>query len=275
MINKKLKTLNLLNTAVVILFIILLCKCIHMLTLSSSYPIVNCVMVTLNDSFRRSYVEKSILNFHSQTYKHKRLIIVDQSADGILPGEGWKSSNVTVFHIPVPHSHTLGSLRNMVLNTIPHSQIWTTWDDDDWRDHRYIDIAINQLRRTHSDFMMLTQRIDYNTTTDFAYGVTLKSGLYASTFAYVNDRIRYDNLNSMEDQCIKRLGFLYSKKPTTMVNDPLLYIRLVHGNNTSQYVKKQKTCILDTANNKHFFEWNVTSTQLIRIREILSTYYNI
>lgn len=236
---------------------------------------VNCVMVTLNDSFRRSYVEKSIGNFHAQTYPHKRLVILEQSPDGVLPGVGWKAPNVRVIRVPVPHSHTLGGLRNLVLDTLSTEEIWTTWDDDDWRDPTYIDVAVHELHRKRSDFMMLTQRVDYNLPTQFAHGVTLKSGLYASTFAYVNKRIRYDDLDTMEDQCIKRLGFENAKNPTTMTNDPLLYMRLVHGNNTSRYVRSDKTRVLDTVHHKDFFEWDVTPNQLDRVREILSTYYNI
>ena len=237
----------------------------------NEHPTVYGLMVTLNDNIRKLFVKHSIRNFREQTYKNKHLIVIDQSEDGKVIGIDKNDTDVTVIRIPKPHSFSLGQLRNYSLTYVPENALWTTWDDDDWRHPEYLTLCINELLRTRARFLMIQHRLEYNLKTGFTHGTTIKSGLM-TFFAYTDSRLSYDSVNTMEDVTVKKTALKYL--PCHRYdNDAKIYLRLVHGNNTSLYVDNDKIHVRNTANHRDFFEWNVNPDDNKFVLKIVSDYY--
>lgn len=228
---------------------------------------VYCLMVTGHTPERIAFARQSVSNFLAQTYDNKHLIIINQSRTPILREEYPNMLETYVNNT----GKTLGELRNMTLQFVPPDAIWTTWDDDDWRAADYIAHMLSVMTSQGADFFMFQNRIDYNQLNGFAFKATLRSGLM-TFFAKHNPYLRYAHVSTSEDKPLKEYAV---KQLNTFVydNDAKLYIRLIHGANTSVYVDKAKSEIRDTRNNRDFFEAELSDDEQKFLDNIISKYY--
>ena len=226
---------------------------------------VYCLMVTSNDSHRRPFCKASVRNFDQQLYREKRLIIINLSNTSILT-----DSRDDILEVFVKRNGlSLGELRNMSLEMVPPNAWWTLWDDDDWRSTDYLSRLMDWSKGY--DFLMIQNRIEYNTKTNFAYALTLRSGLM-SFFSKKHPLLRYEHVNTKEDVIVKETA-LRSLKTRIVDNPSEMYIRMVHGKNTSPYVNAKKQSVRDTQRNKVYFERDLKKQEGEYLRKILSTNY--
>ena len=202
-----------------------------------------CIMITGKDDSRIQYARASVQNFLLQTYPNKQLIIVNHhphlkvltSNNGItgIP----RIPQLYEFHVEKSSDMTLGDLRNIALQMVPYDACWTTWDDDDYRAPPYLETLARF--KTSGNIACITSRLEYNTNNGASW-VGKKVDGFVLFLAPSDRRIKYTPRDSMED--IDILGefkkFGYTVLPID--NDPQLYIRLVHTNNTSTYVNPSR-----------------------------------
>lgn len=248
----------------VLLFGILLCITLFENKIDSP---VYCLMITGYVKDRRKFALKSIKNFLNQSYKNKYLIILNQDNTSLL-----KQDYDNILEIMINNTNkTLGELRNISLQLVPPNAIWTVWDDDDYRDKNYISTMVNQMIKTNSDFLMFQNRVEYNLNNDFTFKLTLKSGLM-TFFAKHNPYLQYEHISTSEDKKMKQFA-LNNLKVHIFNNNPLIYIRAIHKNNTSVYVSKNKNQLQNTINNKVYFENNLTRYEKELVNNIIYKYY--
>lgn len=231
---------------------------------------VYCLMVTGYDKRRRAFALNSITNFTNQTYKNKHLVIINQDLKSRLLTKTYDN----MLEVMVDNTDkTLGELRNISLQFVPPNAVWTTWDDDDWRSDDYIKTMVSAMEEKDADFLMFTNRIEYNLNTNYMYEITLRSGLM-TFFAKANPFLVYADVSTSEDKAIKDYAFQNIRDMMVIVNnDPLIYVRAIHDHNTSVYAKPDKDNVKDTSNHKNYFERRVSSKNESYLRNILSSYY--
>ena len=230
-----------------------------------------CLMVTGHKPSRIPYAKKSVHNFLNQTYENKHLVVLNQGADAVLSDDEHLRDNMLEVFVD-NRGKTLGEIRNMSLQFVPPNAIWTTWDDDDWRAPVYLATMERTMRDNGSDFLMFQNRVEYNLLNGFAFRLTLRSGLM-TFFARNRPDLQYAHSATSEDRPLKDYARRHLKTHL-MDNDPKLYVRLVHGDNTSVYVDKHKHLLRDTTKNKDFFEQALSDEEKAFVSNIISGYYN-
>jgi hypothetical protein len=193
-------------------------------------------MITGKDDDRIQLARKSVANFDQLDYDKKHLIIINHHpTEKVLVDNLIK--NKFEFYIEKTPEVTLGYMRNVALQLVSHKGYWTTWDDDDYRHSSYL---ANFAKHIQSNTVVaISSRLEYNTNNATSW-VGTKSDGFVLFLAPFDNRITYTNTDSMEDmnilQDIKDLGY----KIKVLKNDPKLYIRYIHKNNTSLYVKPDR-----------------------------------
>lgn len=229
---------------------------------------VYCLMLTGHIESRRPYALNSIRNFKDQTYTNKHLIIINQSKKKLLTHPYHNILEVYVNN----ENKNLGELRNISLQFVPPKSIWTTWDDDDWRNSKYISIMIQEMYRYNVDFLMFQNRVEYNINNNFLFISQLKSG-FMTFFCVQNPFIKFEHISTLEDVKVKEYA-LKNLSYYIIDNNPLLYIRLIHNSNTSKYVDPKKSKLTNTYKNKIYFEKELTKNENTFVNNIISKYYN-
>jgi hypothetical protein len=195
-------------------------------------------MVTGKDDARILYAKKSVENFIEQSYNPKVLVILNHHNSKRVLDQSYQYTNIFEFHVDKTENTTLGDLRNISLQLVPYNARWTTWDDDDYRHPSYLQTLADYALDNHT-ISVISQRIDYNSNNDMSWVCKKTNGL-VFFLAPFDNRLKYLRLNSMEDTDIlntaKKLG--YSIK--IVQNDPRLYVRVIHSNNTSLYIKPNR-----------------------------------
>lgn len=230
---------------------------------------VYCLMVTGHDDSRYKFAQLSVLNFKRQTYKNKVLIIINQSSKNRLVQKEEVDNILEVFVDTGDKS--LGEIRNISLQFVPPNAIWTTWDDDDWRHDDYLSHMTSEMQKQQCDFLMFTNRIEYNINNSFSYKLTLKTGLM-TFFSKQNPRLLYDHVSTSEDKVIKEYA-TGNMKTFVYDNDCRYYIRIVHSKNTSVYVQNTKNKLKDTQYHKFYFENELNKNERRFVDNIISKYY--
>lgn len=218
---------------------------------------------------RESFAKTSVINFKEQSYKNKYLIIVNHGKPVLN-----RNNKDNIFEINVEKTK-LGTMRNIALELVPPDAIWTTWDDDDWRSKNYLSILFHQLNKdTSKKCLMYKNRLDHNLNTNFTYQVHIASGTYIF-FCYKDPYLRYDDLDTKEDAKTKQQILEKGSETIIYDNDPSLYIRFVHNNNTSVYVSALKTQIRSHELNTHIYlESDANIRNISYVNFIKKKYYD-
>lgn len=232
---------------------------------------IYCIMVTGKDHQRICFARESIANFFEQDYLYKKLIIINHAEEKV----GYVDDSNSVVEFQVPKGNlTLGDLRNIALELVPINAMWTVWDDDDYRTNDYLSLLHNELVKQDADVVAFTHRIECNYNTKFLWKTTLESG-FVTVLAKQDKRIKYKPLDTMEDTSLfddfKKLG----KRIVLLDNNPQIYIRLVHTNNTSLFVDKKRNSIPD--NNVYvgpFKEESIDENLQKNILHFISNYFS-
>ena len=228
---------------------------------------VYAIMVTGKTNERMRFARMAIQNFKDQTYPNKKLIILNHHPSHVLVHA--PDPNILEVRIDKTPMLTLGGLRNMALNMVPIDALWTPWDDDDLRAPHFLAYLVKHLR--HEDYAVsFANRLEVNLTNGFVWGVTLRGQGTVHILSRAYDRrINYLDKDTMEDVNLYKDITRYGHTIRVITdNDPALYVRTVHGDNTSLYVDKDKSVV------KYTFEWPATPQQRKTVQEIVSLYSN-
>jgi hypothetical protein len=194
---------------------------------------IYCIMITGKDDVRIKYAMQSVDNFLQQSYNSKKIIIFNHNTLSV-----YQNKHPDIMEIKFDMNiNNLGDARNMALNMVPMNALWTTWDDDDFRDENYL--ALLEKNMNNNIAVAFKNRIDYCKQTKFKHIASLDSG-FVTLLCKKDPRISYLSKFTMEDlniiKDIKRHGNVH-----VIDNDPTIYIRLIHENNTSLYANRLKT----------------------------------
>ena len=227
---------------------------------------IYCIMITGKDETRIKYAKQSVINFLNQSHTNKKLIIMNHGSTRI---NELVNHNIFEFSFDISKIN-LGTVRNIALNLVPINALWTTWDDDDYRHPSYLKLLCSNLTRNYIA-VSFKNRIDFYKKTEFKQISHMKTG-FVTLVCRKDPRITYLAKNTMEDlellESIKRLGDI-----NVINNDPLLYIRIVHNNNTSTYVNNEKRNIINYSGN--YTESSITTDLDIKIDEILENEFRV
>jgi hypothetical protein len=230
---------------------------------------IYCLMITGKDDRRRRFASTSVTNFKLQSYTNKYLIIVNEGSTSCLNDEQNNDDSILELHV---QKSSLGELRNIALSLVPHNAIWTTWDDDDWRSTDYLLILKRMLQKHDKKYLMFCNRLDHNLLTNFTYRVNIPTGTYIF-FAYKDPHILYDHLDTKEDIVVKR-HFIDNKESLVMFenNDPKIYVRFIHDNNTSLFVDKNKRSVSSNSSS-HMNESYGKKEDILYVSYVKKMYY--
>lgn len=204
-----------------------------------------CLMVTGKSSRRLKWARASVRNFQEQTYSNKFLVIVNHGSQPVLASDIQTSSNMIEHRVSKTKGTTLGDLRNLTVSFVPMGALWTTWDDDDIRSPNYMEQIEMFMKSTGKRFCMIQNRIEYNVNTHKMWVSSFSTGFLWFTVRKSSDpdeQYQYASKDTNEDGVIKEQ--ILQKGPTYYAlfnNDPMLYVRMIHEDNTSMFVDRQQT----------------------------------
>lgn len=254
---------------------------------TTNYPVpsVYCLMITGKNKERLLLSRISMLNFVLQTYPEKYLIIINEGKVSVFNDTIRRTMPPTILdYISEVHVNrrgttlTLGDMRNISLEMVPPDAIWTIWDDDDWRRSDYLSLLYKQLSsQSGARYLLFQNRLEYNFNTKLAWKMMMKNGTQI-VFAYKDPLLKYDALNVNEDVVVKKYihAMAVSKEGSVVLfnNDPRIYLRFVHTNNTSIYVEKNKTSIRKPKKkNANVVEMDANEQDIEYIDDVLKKYY--
>ena len=236
---------------------------------------IYCLMITGKDASREQYAKRSILNFKDQDYENKKLVIINHGPYTLLPSPDPHDSadfpNIFEFKIE-KKTTSLGNLRNISLNMVPIDSMWTPWDDDDFRSTNYLTYLSSVMIQNNADIVSLTRRVEYNKLNGYVWQMQQTLGL-PMMLVKQDLRIQYIDVDTMEDVRILTDAEILGKKVYRDIqNDPFIYIRTVHGSNTSLYVNKEKRSVKTVPQSQFtagYNEFEVTEQQTNMIRKLM------
>jgi hypothetical protein len=201
-------------------------------------------MVTGKSLQRIEWARASVRNFQEQSYRNKFLIIINHGDQQVLTSKVG-STNMVEHRVSKTKGITLGDLRNLSLSLVPVGALWTTWDDDDIRSPNYMEEVATWMQSTQKRFCMIKNRIEYNVNTHKMWMSSLFTGFLWFTVLKSSDPdelYKYASQETNEDGVIKEQ--ILRKGPSSYTlfnNDPMLYIRMIHKDNTSTFVDRLQT----------------------------------
>jgi hypothetical protein len=232
-------------------------------------------MITGKDQQRIEFAKQSVKNFQEQTYPNKKLIIINHNSQKIIQSHDPETNqNITEIY-KSKNNTTLGQLRNYALDLVPDGALFTTWDDDDYRIPSYLSQLYSKLVENNADLVTFTRRTEFNSINKYVWTISLDTG-FVTILARKDSKnnIKYLDKDSMEDVDILTDYRKYHHKIYTWANnEPDIYIRTVHGNNTSLYVNKTKANISEYDVNNAYNEYEVSDVYKSAVAEFMSNYY--
>lgn len=226
-------------------------------------------MITGKDSKRVAYARLiGIKNFYTQTYKNKKMIIINHGNIPIL-----EKPNTDIYELHVDKGEmTLGDLRNIALELIPLNGISLCWDDDDWRRPDYIETMLNKMLNTKSIAVFMKNRIEYNMANGFTFTSSFDRG-NTHIMSIKLDRLRYTSKDTLEDVDLQTDIKTFKKKYTVIDNDPDMYIRIIHQNNTSPYAQDSRDAIVNYSPDSYYKEHEATEKHKTYAAKIIKEHY--
>ena len=232
-------------------------------------PFVYAIMITGKDERRAAFARLiGIRNFEMQDYKNKKMIIINHGTIPIIEKQNDKIHELIV----EKGDMTLGDLRNLALDLVPLNAIWYVHDDDDWRVPNYISFMIDKLLSTKSIAVFLKNRLEYNLANKFTF---------KSYFDYGNthimciklDRLRYMRKDTLEDTELQRDIQSFKRKYLAIDNDPKMYIRIIHQNNTSPFAIDSRNDVVKYADSSYYKEFDASPEQKKYAADIVQKHY--
>jgi hypothetical protein len=216
---------------------------------------ITCIMVTGKDASRKHFAEQAIRNFQEQTYPNKALLIINHGTYSLEA-----APNVTEIRITKDEHTTLGDIRNFALEKLPLGSLWAVWDDDDYRRPDYLSKLYTWLVNSGAALVTYTSRLEYNQNTGLIWQSDIPWGS-VHILAQRVPNVRYLARDTMEDVDLvndyRTRGYRVLVKRN--YQDPSIYVRLVHGTNTSLYVNPHKSSLVSNGTPSSYNEYAATA----------------
>lgn len=221
-------------------------------------PPVYCLMVTGKDEKRLAYARQiGIANFDLQDYPNKHMIIVNHGKKPVLDRP---QDNIYEIMVEKGPDMTLGDLRNISLDLVPLNACFSIFDDDDWRVPNYLSFLVDHMLKTHSIAVFLKNRIEYNLANGYTFRSHFRNG-NTHILAMKLDRLRYTSVDTLEDVHLQEDIASFKKKYTAIDNDPRMYVRIIHQNNTSPFATDNRADIVRYSPNGNYWESEASSEE--------------
>jgi glycosyltransferase involved in cell wall biosynthesis len=197
---------------------------------NNNVPKISCMMVTKD---RLTQAKIAIGCFLNQTYPNKELVIVCDSQDGVKNyADSLEDFRIKTYQLP-PKSKTLGELRNFSVD-MSTGYLVAQWDDDDWYHPSRLSIQYDFLEKTKSDGCLLSQWLmAWPSEKKYSVSNLRDDGWEGTLLAKKENVPRYENVRKFEDTLMMKKMAMTST--LCVIKEPMyciLYIYLVHGNNT-------------------------------------------
>ena len=229
--------------------------------------VVYCLMVTGKDEQRIDFARGSVKNFMDQDFGSKKLIIINHHPTLRVTNDT-RHDDVVEVAFDKSEGRTLGDMRNLSLDMVPTGALWTTWDDDDYRHPTYLSQLHGHLVDNYADAVFQTHRYEYNYKTGFAWGFKNDDGFWI-VFARKTKNVKYHRADANEDIDIRQQVTSASNRVYIWKNSPYLYVRTVHGNNTSTTLNQEKAAL-----NNDGHDYAVTPQEHRYIMDSLATVFS-
>jgi glycosyltransferase involved in cell wall biosynthesis len=183
-------------------------------------------MVTRN---RLTFVKRAVRAFEQQTHTHRELVILDDGQDGTADFINSLRESQIRYIRPETDDLTLGELRNIAIEKAQGAFV-TQWDDDDWYHPDRIRVQLAALRYTQSQFCFLSRwTLCWPARHLFLHSKQLcwEGSILGSRAAMP----AYPPLKRGEDSALVQ-QILNSQARVCFVDNPDLYVYIVHGENT-------------------------------------------
>lgn len=225
-------------------------------------------MITGKDSSRRLLAQKALASFQRQTYKNTVLIIVNHGSFSVLDDLNMNAGNRNCKEFHVSRDTSLGSMRNASLREVPLGAVFATFDDDDYRPNDYLEIMKAEMDKANAYLIACANRFECNLNNEFVWRTHLRKGLPNTIMARRVQRVEYNNVSTMEDVNFIENYHKQGNLVRILDNDPHLYIRAVHRDNTSLFVDTVKSKV-NRNRSSEFGEYDVSGVERIWVRSML------
>lgn len=206
---------------------------------------ITCVMVTGKTTDRYPMARRTIQAFLEQRLPpalHVELLIINDNTVPLLAPDEFVDQNVREIQIKTP-GHSLGWLREMA-RQLSRTSYMMQWDDDDFSTPHRIAWQASETDFDKGEVTIFRREIHCHLHEGTAFvnnGRQSRVQGFAGTMLFPNTGFSFPDLGKHEDT-----EFLLHYKRIKMLrvldNDPTLYIRFYHGNNTwsQKHVMKRK-----------------------------------
>lgn len=249
----------------VCIFALVIIVSLALLNVYKPSDVIYCLMCTGKDNTRVEMAKRSVMNFLDQDYPNKKLVIINQGEHSIQANN---QRNITEMFVST--ALNIGQMRNISLQHVPLHGIFTTFDDDDIRSYDYLSTLKMKMDDNRVDVVCISERTECNLNNGFVWNTHLSSGLLNSLMARKHTQIKYRELPTLEDVHIIQDYIHLRYKLYIFRNDPLMYIRTVHDQNTSPYANSQKTKLITRNESMHFYEYGVSKEVRQYVLRLLS-----
>lgn len=218
---------------------------------------------------RYNFVNVGVKNFVIQTYPHKYLLIVNHGETSIS-SQIKDIQNAT--EVMGPSHFSLGELRNFAISLVPINALHTTFDDDDWRHPKFLDMMYNELKQNKADVVFFQNRLDVNLTNSYVYRCKFKNGTPHPLTKNI-PVIKYLNKKTLEDIDLYDQYKKHNKRIHVVNNNPKWYIRTIHDTNTSSFVVNTKNAIINYADESSYHEFEANEDEIAYTKKIVNINY--
>lgn len=191
-------------------------------------PFVSCLCIAGKSAFNLDHLlPQAATAFQEQTYSADRreLIVVWEPDRG--HSREIKGLRENVRPVAVAGIHSLGHLRNVSLDHAK-GDLMCQWDSDDWFHPTYIEKMVERQRQRPELPLFLKRQLCYSFNIDTAFVREYDHTFIHGANLYPRSEHRYPDQGREEDTvflCNWPERWIYN-------NDPNLYLRLEHGDNT-------------------------------------------
>lgn len=274
------------------IFVVAILLCLHLLIQSRANsvsgglspaiptPIIVGILVTGKDDARVRLAQIAARHFFEQSYPWKRLIVVNHHPSrAVMSVPDLEFAEKGRYPLPMVElrvdrqSLTLGDLRNMALNLVPWNACWITWDDDDWRHPHFLHHLHQDMERHQADVSMFSRRFEINLTNGYVWKTEYAQG-FVHFLCKQDHRIRYLRQDTLEDLNLRQ-QFQKLKKRVFVnhQNDPGWYVRTVHRDNTSTFVKSTKDKVVPSRMQGIWKEEAASPSETAHVQKIMLSYF--
>ena len=231
---------------------------------------ITAVMVTGKDAEHESFARLSVKSFLDQTHSNKKLLIIN---DGEYSLSDLNCDEVEEIRVDNSDKKLrLGGLRNYAFNYLSKTDIWTQWDDDDYRHPRQLEELYTFMVQGDYDVSYLGSFTWYfwninHATVTRNIGQTIGSAMFRGIHAEYSNEEKAEDYEYIFDKLKEELKLNIG----IVDSHPSRYLYFIHGGNTwdERHFMGKRTRIFSRDNKD---VWDVDEETEKYLKQILLLY---